>query len=46
MSGFFTSENLARFIYQRLATAVNSERYCIQRVNVHETPDACAAYWE
>lgn len=41
-----TSERIARYLYQRLSASVNTPRYRIARVTVHETPGSQASYWE
>ncbi len=41
-----TSERIARFLYQRLSASVNTARYRISRVTVHETPGSVASYRE
>ena len=41
-----TSENIARFLYRRIAGALNCARYRLHRVAVHETPETRAVYWE
>jgi len=41
-----TSERIARFLHERLSTAVNAPRYRVSRVTVHETPGSQASYWE
>jgi 6-pyruvoyltetrahydropterin/6-carboxytetrahydropterin synthase len=40
-----SSENLARALYQALA-AVDLGSAKLSRVEIHETPDCCASYWE
>ena len=41
-----TSENMARFLFYRLANQLNNERYWVSRVCVGETPGTSAAFWE
>ncbi len=41
-----TSERIARHIYKKLSTSVESEPYSVSRVTVHETPGSQASYWE
>ena len=41
-----TSERIAEFLYKRLVTKAEGERYAISRVIVHETPGSKATYWE
>jgi len=40
-----TSENVARYLYNRLSSALNTERIRIARVAVSETPESRAVYW-
>ncbi|WP_028582746.1 6-carboxytetrahydropterin synthase [Desulfogranum japonicum] len=37
-----TAENMALFIFQTLASVLNSERYQLQEIRVYETPNAWA----
>jgi len=39
-----TSENIARFIYERLSAALDCDRYTVDRVHVGETPETGAMY--
>jgi 6-pyruvoyltetrahydropterin/6-carboxytetrahydropterin synthase len=41
-----SSENLACFLYRRLAAGVDGARYRVHRVTVRETPETGATYWE
>ena len=41
-----TSENMAYYIYNRLKAAVTGSGCAVQRVNVWETRDSCAGYYE
>lgn len=41
-----SSENIARYIYQTLAAALNSAGIRVSKVTVYETPGASASYWE
>ncbi len=41
-----TSERIARYLYDRLGTCVNTPRYHIARVTVHETQGSQASYWD
>jgi 6-pyruvoyltetrahydropterin/6-carboxytetrahydropterin synthase len=41
-----SSENLARYLYRRLAAALNGRALRVHRVTVHETPETGATYWE
>jgi 6-pyruvoyltetrahydropterin/6-carboxytetrahydropterin synthase len=41
-----TSENLARYVYEKISRALNCSRYRIHRVKVCETPGTSASYWE
>lgn len=41
-----SSENLARYIYHKLSERINDLHRHLQRVDVHETPGNCAAYFE
>lgn len=41
-----TSERIARYLYHRLSGAINTDRYQIARVTVHETPGSQASYWD
>ena len=40
-----SSENLARFLFERLAAAVDGEGVKVSRVNVWESDTACASYF-
>lgn len=41
-----TSENIARFLYAELSSALNSGTVRVSKVKVCETPGAGAFYWE
>ena len=41
-----TSENLARWIYEKVGERVNTENLAITRVNVREAETSCASYFE
>jgi 6-pyruvoyltetrahydropterin/6-carboxytetrahydropterin synthase len=41
-----TSENIARFLYERLSREINDDRRRVDRVSVNETPEARATYRE
>ncbi len=41
-----TSENIARFLYERLSGAVNCDTCAIHKVTVYETPGSGMSYWE
>ena len=41
-----SSENLARFIYDKLSRKLNSDNIKIQMVTVWESDNACASYYE
>lgn len=41
-----TSENLARYIYKRLAATINDERVKLSKVRVCESPSSGATYFE
>jgi len=40
-----SSENLARYLFERLAAAVDGEGVKVSRVNVWESDTACASYF-
>jgi 6-pyruvoyltetrahydropterin/6-carboxytetrahydropterin synthase len=40
-----SSENIARFLYDRLSEEINDERCAVHRVAVDETPTSRAVYW-
>jgi 6-pyruvoyltetrahydropterin/6-carboxytetrahydropterin synthase len=40
-----TSEHIARFLYEEISRKVDTDRYRVHRVSVHETPGSCASYW-
>ncbi len=40
-----SSENIARFLYDRLSEAINDSRCAVHRVAVYETPTSRAVYW-
>ena len=39
-----SSENIARFIYEKLASRINSETVRVSKVSAWESPTACASY--
>jgi 6-pyruvoyltetrahydropterin/6-carboxytetrahydropterin synthase len=39
-----TSENIARWLFDRLSGSLKSPDFAVSRVRVHETPDASATY--
>jgi len=41
-----TSENLARYVHERLSERINTERARISRVTICETPGTSASYWD
>ncbi len=41
-----TSENLARYVHERLSERINSERARVCRVTICETPGTSASYWD
>ncbi len=41
-----SSENLARFLYQRLATVLNRDGVKVSRVSVWESDTSCASYFQ
>jgi len=41
-----SSENLARYIFQRLSAALNDNRVQVSRVSVWESDTSCASYFE
>jgi 6-pyruvoyltetrahydropterin/6-carboxytetrahydropterin synthase len=41
-----SSENLARYLYQRLSAALNRDGAEVRRVNVWESDTSCAAYYQ
>lgn len=41
-----SSENLARFLFQRLAAALNRDRVKVSRVSVWESDTSCASYFQ
>lgn len=41
-----SSENMARYIYERLAAKLNREGVAVRRVNVWESDTSCAAYFQ
>ncbi len=41
-----TSENIAKYLYQRLSEKLNTDVVKISKVKVSETPGAGAFYWE
>ena len=40
-----TSENIARYLFDRLCKKINGNRYAIARVTVAETPGNKVTYW-
>lgn len=40
-----TSENIARYLYRRLSSALDCAQYRIAKVTVCETPDNTSSYW-
>ena len=40
-----TSENIARFLFDRLSTALDCPQYRVAKVTVCETPDSTSSYW-
>jgi 6-pyruvoyltetrahydropterin/6-carboxytetrahydropterin synthase len=41
-----TSENIARFLFGKLAATLDCADYRVARVSVRETPGSRASYWE
>jgi 6-pyruvoyltetrahydropterin/6-carboxytetrahydropterin synthase len=41
-----SSENLARYLFERLGTALNGEGVMVSRVSVWESDTSCASYFE
>lgn len=41
-----SSENIARYIYECLSRALNTEKVCVSRVTAWESDSACATYTE
>jgi len=41
-----SSENIARYLYERVGLGLNCERYMVSRISVYETPTSQASYWE
>lgn len=41
-----TSENLARYVYERLSERINFEHARVCRVTLGETPSTSASYWD
>ncbi len=41
-----SSENLARYLYERLGALFNGDRVKIHRVNVWESDTSCASYYQ
>lgn len=39
-----SSENISRFLFERLSEVLNNENICVERVNVWESENACASY--
>lgn len=40
-----SSENLARYLFERLAAALNGERVRVSKVSVWESENSCASYF-
>ncbi|MBL7077223.1 MAG: 6-carboxytetrahydropterin synthase QueD [Kiritimatiellae bacterium] len=40
-----SSENIAKFLYERLSKEINDKRCAVHRVAVFETPTSRAVYW-
>ena len=41
-----TSENIARYVHERLTERINSEQVRVCRVTICETPGTSASYWD
>lgn len=41
-----SSENIARFLYQRLAERLNNGNITVEKIGVWESDNACAEYYE
>ena len=41
-----SSENLARYLFERLGTALNNDNVRVSRVSVWESDTSCASYFE
>ncbi len=41
-----SSENLARYLFERLGTVLNGEKVRVSRVSVWESETSCASYFE
>jgi 6-pyruvoyltetrahydropterin/6-carboxytetrahydropterin synthase len=41
-----SSENLARYLYERLGAALNRQGVAVRRVNVWESDTSCASYYQ
>jgi 6-pyruvoyltetrahydropterin/6-carboxytetrahydropterin synthase len=41
-----SSENLARYLYERLAATLNNDGVRVHRVNVWESDTSCASYYQ
>jgi 6-pyruvoyltetrahydropterin/6-carboxytetrahydropterin synthase len=41
-----SSENIAKFIFARVAARLDCKAYKVSRVTVGETPESSASYWE
>lgn len=41
-----SSENLARYVFERLAAAINRDGVRVSRVSVWESDSACASYYQ
>lgn len=39
-----TSENIARWLFDRVSASLRNAAFAVSRVRVHETPDAAASY--
>ena len=41
-----TSENIARYLFDRISSELRSRRYSVARVTVGESPDNRVTYWQ
>ncbi len=41
-----SSENIARYVFERLSRTLNTPGIRVSKVSVYETADVCASYWE
>jgi 6-pyruvoyltetrahydropterin/6-carboxytetrahydropterin synthase len=39
-----SSENISRYLFERLSESMNSDNVTVERVNVWESDNACASY--